>query len=130
MSHGEQSANAESVVRCDSGGWVVGSLHAVRDAAWHEGDAIHGCGNLRCGSCGRKVLSYPGSILRERPSPHEWRDAFDSDGLLSFMKPVTGRHPYTTWVCGCRAFPCGDERDLDTLSIDDNLAWYCAGHKP
>jgi hypothetical protein len=128
MSTHEKTRDGEDVPRCDQGGWVVGSHHTVRDQAWREGEDIHGCGNLRCGRCGRKVLHYPGLLLRDRPSPHEWRDRFDADGLASMMKPVTGRHPYSTWICGCRAFPCADERDIDTLAIDDDLPWYCAGH--
>ncbi len=128
MNTTQDTHNPNELKHCDRGGWVVGPQHPVRHVAWREGEAVFGCADFRCGRCGRKVMHFPGQLLRERPSPDAWLDGFDADGLANLMMPASDGYPYTTWICGCRAFPCADARNLDTLAIDDDLPWYCAGH--
>lgn len=113
-------------MRCEQDGWLVGPGEEVADRAWARGEPITGCGNLRCGRCGRAVLDLGQRLLTRRPEPAVWLAVYDAQGWQAWTED--GPPGWRTWLCGCRAFPAYRAVPLETLAWEDDLPWACDGH--
>lgn len=113
---------------CDRDGWLTGPGVPRLDRAWREGEPVHGCSNLHCGACGRRVLHFDGCLLAARPAPGQWAATHDARGWVPFLVSDAGTSEYRLGLCGCRAFPAGRPAALQRLALEDALAWACEGH--
>lgn len=114
-------------MRCDVEGWLAGPGEPVADRAWRAGAPPTGCSNLRCGRCGRQVEDLGQRLLTRRPAAAAWLEVHDHRAWDAWTEP--GPEGWRTWVCGCRAFAAHQPlAALQTLALEDDLAWACDGH--
>jgi hypothetical protein len=112
--------------KCDKDGWVIPPTMNLRDEAWKTGSPVTGCSNLQCRNCGRTVLSFNRVLLRERPPTLS--KAYDLNELNQYLSKGPTADNFRTYICGCRSFPAGRERDCFELQDEVDTPWACAGH--